>query len=88
MRVKGNKKSDIQNLDFHNFLIDTLKEIYPVQRIKDEKKFKRAIVVTRQTIFLSETNNQALFNKLTTELYNIIGADPQILADAVFEYLY
>ncbi len=86
--VKPLNKGDVYNLGFHNYLVDYLKEYYPIERIKDKKKFKRAILINYKPIFLSNTESQTLFNSLTTELYNMIGADPELLGDAVFDYLY
>lgn len=88
MKTKALNREDIYHLEFHEFLIDYLKEMFPIKRVKHRKKFSRAIVVKNETLFLSYTPPQTIYNKLTTELYNIIGANPEILADAVFDYLY
>ena len=92
MRAKKLTKKDIYDVEFHDFLINLLRNRYPIKRIKNKKKFKRAILFKNASgeipLFLSKETNQTIFNTLTKELYDIIGCNTKILSAAVFDYLY
>jgi hypothetical protein len=71
---------------YYNLIIKLLKNSYPVVRLKHNKRFKRAIVIDDQVVFLSLDQNKDHFHLLTDKISNIFSINYKLAMDIVKEY--